>query len=113
MKLKTVLSVALPIVATTLLSACHSNIEGKYINPANPQQKLKVFYTKDQWGINAGEPFYEMTETMPCNYRPSTIGVNIEDDTLKNVKDDEVMGKIDGDKITIDWRGCAITYVKK
>lgn len=104
-----------PILATSILTACHSsNIEGEYVNPSNPKQTLRVALVKDQWGINDDKPFYFLTESMPCNYRNQKIGVNVVDGKLIDVHDHKTaMGSIDDNKIIVNWQQCSITYVKE
>lgn len=108
------LTIGTPILAAAVLTACHSesDIVGKYVNPNNPQQTLTVSPMKSYVGENDGKPYYELHESKPCGYRPNRISVNFDNNKLTSINNDEQVGGVNGDQITIDTLGCSITYKK-
>lgn len=108
------LTIATPILATAVLTACHSesDIVGKYVNPNNPQQTLTVSPMKSYVGENDGKPYYALTESMPCNYRLRRVAANNINNKLESINSGKELGYVNGKQITIDWLDCSITYKK-
>ncbi len=110
------LTIATPILATAVLTACHdnTNIAGKYVNSDNPKQILDVLNE----GRYQDDKEFLFIESMHCGSTRKRTGVKLVKDKFITMGDyftrgGDKIGSINGDDITIYDSKCKpVTYEK-